>query len=104
MKGLNMYELRSLPTVKVKWGVLDGAGRQLLLVELERDSGSGADGFGSPSNEGKDQLLATFMGHDAIERAFDWLGTVELPRLLRSCRTDSRTLGEWKADGTAQLA
>ena len=79
-----MYRIEPLPTLEMKWGVVDEADRPILFVELTRPPECEVYEYSEHHESGRGALLATFFGSDAMERACDWITTVELPRILRS--------------------
>jgi len=79
-----MYKIEPLPTLEMKWGVVDEAGRPILFVELIRPPECEVYEYSEHHASGRGALLATFFGSDSMERACDWITTVELPRILRS--------------------
>jgi hypothetical protein len=78
-----MYEIQPLPMLEMKWGVVDDTDRPLLFVELNRPPECEVYEFEEHHPSGRGALLATFFGPNAIDRACEWITSVELPRLLR---------------------
>jgi hypothetical protein len=70
--------------LEMKWGVVDEADNPLLFVELNRPPECEVYEFERHHPSGRGALLATFFGPNAMDRACDWITTVELPRLLKS--------------------
>jgi hypothetical protein len=79
-----MYRIERLPTLEMKWGVVDEADRPVLFVELARAPECEVYEYEEHHPSGRGALLATFFGTDALERACDWVTIVALPRLLHS--------------------
>jgi len=79
-----MYRIEPLPTLEMKWGVVDEEDRPVLFVELARAPVCEVYEYEEHHPSGRGALLVTFFGTDALERACDWVTTVALPRLKRS--------------------
>ena len=88
-----MYKIAPLPTLEMKWGVVNEANTPLLFVELSRPPECEVYEYSEHHASGRGPLLATFFGSNAVERACDWITTVELPRRLRS-RNNELEYGE----------
>ena len=79
-----MYSIKQLPSLEVRWAITESSDQPILFIELTRPPEIEVRIPESHHPDGKGRLLATFLGRDALERAFDWVDTVELPRLIRS--------------------
>jgi hypothetical protein len=89
-----MYRIKPLPTLEMRWGVVDGADRPLLFVEMTRGPEYEVHQYQADHPSGRGALLATFFGSNAFEQACDWVTTVELPRLLRSTKSMQSSTNE----------
>ncbi len=78
-----MYSIKQLPSHELRWAVTENSDQPILCIELTRPPECEVRIPESHHPEGKGRLLATFLGRDALERAFDWVATVELPQLKR---------------------
>jgi hypothetical protein len=78
-----VYSTRQLPSLGLRWAVTEDSDQPILFIELTRPPECEVRIPESHQPDGKGRLLATFLGRDALERAFDWVDTVELPLLIR---------------------
>lgn len=79
-----MCNTKQLRLIELRLAVTENSDHPILCIELTRPPECEVRLTESPQPDGKGRLLATFLGRDALERAFDWANTVELPRLIRS--------------------
>lgn len=79
-----MYSKQRLPSLELRWAITKNSDQPILFIELSRPPELEVRIPERHQPDGKGRLLATFLGRDALERAFDWANTVELPRLIRS--------------------
>ncbi len=85
-----MYSIKRLPSLEPRWAITENSDQPILFIELTRPPECEVRIPESHQPDGKGRLLATFLGRDALERAFDWVDTVELPRLIRFQHSEQR--------------
>jgi hypothetical protein len=98
-----VYSIKRLPTLELRWGVIDDSDQPILTIDLVRAPECQVRSPEAHQPDGKGRLRATFLGRDAFERACDWVANVELPQLIETERSEQYQQGGNKQESQYEV-